>query len=122
MRRLRENEVKFIIECRHEHIPIEGNCSAIDPETDATAEQWITDQLLAGNQWAWCHIVVRARWKDFEGVDSLGCCSYESEKDFCQPGGYYDDMKSEALADLNANIERAAEQLEELIPLAEECE
>ena len=42
-----------------------------------------------------------ARWKGFEGSDCLSCCSYESEEQFRQPGGYYDDMKGTALDALN---------------------
>ena len=115
MRQLTADEVEFVLECHPEHVQIRGNCSAIDPVTDAATEIWIREQLRSGNEWSWCTVVVRARWKDFEGYDSLGCCSYKSEESFKQPGGYYDDMRRAALADLNANIERTAEQLDELL-------
>jgi hypothetical protein len=112
IRELREREVEFVLECQPEDIPVEGNASAIDPETDAETESWIYDQLERGNEWAWCAVVVRARWDGFEGTDCLGCCSYESEESFCQPGGYFDDMKKTALAHLNNILAQTARRTE----------
>lgn len=71
---------------------------------------WVHEQLSAGNQWAWFRAVVTARvtldGQTFEGVDSLGCCSYKSEDDFrqCQ---YFDDMKTEARYALLASLHTA---------------
>ena len=65
------------------------------------------EQLASGNQWAWCTVRVVATLGEFEGSDSLGCCSYASEADFKAPGGYFDDMKVEALDDLRRSIETA---------------
>jgi hypothetical protein len=114
MRQLTSNDVEFSIECLPEHIPIKGNCSAIDEDTDAATVDWINRQLENGNPWAWCTVRVVARWKDFEGDDYLGACSYESEDSFKEPGGYYDDMKNAALDNLNHNIASLANSLEEL--------
>lgn len=119
-RKLTEADVTFTIECEHEEEPIEGNASAIDPETDAETCKWIRDQLDRGNEWAWCSVKVTAKLKtastlvELEGADYLGCCSYKSEEDFRQPGGYFDDMKHEALADLQR-------QIDELAPLICDC-
>lgn len=80
-----------------------------DPETVA----WIDEQLTMGNTWAWCQVEVTATWTDpytgeeFEGHDYLGGCSYKSKVDFCEPGGYFDDMKSEAYDRLIKEIEKA---------------
>jgi len=104
MRELKEDEVTFTLECLPEDMPFEGNCSAIDEETDRAQEKWIRDQLRADNEWAWCCMKVTAKWEGYEGVDYLGCCSYESAADFKQPGGYYDDMKSQALEALNLEL------------------
>jgi hypothetical protein len=114
VRLLRTDEVEFVLEVHPEDIPIEGNCSAIDEDTDAEAARWIYDQLDRGNEWAWCTVVVKAKWKEFEGRDCLGCCSYESEESFRQPGGYFDDMRAQALADLNRNIANTSKTLREL--------
>jgi hypothetical protein len=107
---LTEADVEFTIECEPEHIPVKGNCSAIDDETDAAQEKWVYDQLDSGNEWAWCCVKVTAQWKNYKGVDYLGCCSYLSEQDFIQ-GGYFEDMKAQALADLNASIARMRQEL-----------
>lgn len=115
IRELTADEVEFVVECEGEHIPYKGNCSAIDEESDRKAETWIRNQLRRGNQWAWCSVKVTARWKGYEGHDYLGGCSYKSKDDFCQPGGYYDDMKDEALAELNKQLASAYTAVAELI-------
>lgn len=114
MRKLTERDVEFTVKCLPEDIPVEGNASAIDDATDAEIVKDIYDQLERGNQWAWCTVKVTAKWREFEGTDYLGGCSYKSEKDFTQPGGYYDDMKLEALADLNAKLIQIENSLKEL--------
>lgn len=114
IRDLRPDEVEFDAECLPEQAPIRGNCSAIDEETDRKTENWIRRQLRQGNDWAWCTVRVVARWKGYEGEDFLGCCSYRSQEEFCQPGHYFDDMKSVALDDLNTQLQSHADKLEEL--------
>lgn len=98
------DEVDFDIEYLPEHIQIWGNASAIDEETDREVENDIIDQLGRGNEWAWCAVKVTAKYKDQEGVDYLGGCSYASEKDF-MTDGYYQDMKQQAYNDLLQNLE-----------------
>lgn len=82
-----------------------------DPEDVA----FVREQIRAGNVWGWCSTHVTASWTDedgneYTGNDYLGGCSYRSRADFMQPGGYYDDMKSGAYADLVAQLERAGFQ------------
>ncbi len=115
IRELTADEVSFHIETFPEDVPIRGNCSAVDEETDKKAEQWIRNQLRRGNEWAWCRVRVVAHWKGVEGDDHLGCCSYRSEKDFCAPDGYLPQMKVEALANLNAALASQADLIEELL-------
>lgn len=115
VRELSANEVAFRIECLPEDVPVEGNALASgDDEADREQEAWILEQLDNGNDWAWCTVRVVASWHDWEGDSYLSCCSYRSEADFCQEGGYLDDMKSEALAALNASVQASAEALHEL--------
>lgn len=85
--------------CEVDQIEIRGNCSAIDPATDKETEEWIRSELNRGNDWAWCHVNVIATHDGYVGVDSLGCCSYKSEKDF-RNGPYYTDMVNQALTEL----------------------
>jgi hypothetical protein len=110
VRELTEHEVEFIIEHEPEDEPIDGNASAIDDETDRKVVKWIRDQLRRGNSWAWCKVKVSAAWNGFIGSDYLGCCSYKSEKDFKQ-GGYFADMRVEALAALNREIAATSDKL-----------
>lgn len=111
VRELTADEVVFVLECHPEDTPLRGNCSAVSDVYDEKVERWIRRQLADGNQWAWCSVVVRARWCEFDGADSLGCCSYRSEADFKQSGGYFDDMKVEALAALNEAVQDSAGRL-----------
>ena len=106
MKPLTEAEVIFKVECLGEDSPIKGNVLVSgDAEEDRKAEEWAFKQLQGGNAWAWCTIRVVACWEGFEGDDYLGCCSYKSKVDFMQPGDYYDDMKKEALKELNDKVE-----------------
>jgi hypothetical protein len=116
IRKLTQDEVEFKIECLEEEIEIHGNAQASgDHEYDVWVEDNIIRELENGNQWAWCCVHVIAQWHDFEGDDYLGACSYESEESFKQPGGYWDDMKAVALADLQTQIENALGAIEPLI-------
>ena len=115
VRELTADDVTFSLECEPEDMSIEGNCMASgDDDVDAEQEQWIRDQLDDGNEWAWCQVTVVATWREWEGKAHLGGCSYLSKEDFMQPGGYYDDLKSEALDDLNTTLTQAAEALDSI--------
>lgn len=84
-----------------EEIPVEGNAMASgDDEADRAEEQAILERLDAGDDWAWCTVVVHARLGDAVGTAALGCCSYADEDDFKAPGGYYEDLCAEALEDI----------------------
>jgi len=101
-RELTEKDVVFSVEAEPEHIPIEGNAMASgDDAADQECYDWIHAELDRGNEWAWCSVKVTAAFGNFEGTAYLGACSYKSEADFREPGGYFDDLKTEALDDLN---------------------
>jgi hypothetical protein len=96
---------EFEIECLPEDLPVRGNASFIDEETDRAIEDRIIADLERGNEWAWCTVKVTARligceW--LEGESSLGCCSYASEEDFIKNSGCLDDLKREAVKDCRA--------------------
>jgi len=101
------DDFEFMLTCECEPEPIEGNCSAWDPETDAETARWILKELEAGNEWAWCCVTVTTSLeidgKTYKGFASLGCCSYESEADF-RNTDYYSDLCLEAFRDLQAVV------------------
>jgi hypothetical protein len=96
--------INYEVIVEQDDIPFEGNCSAIDDESDRETEDWIRDQLEMGNVWAWCVIRVRATI-EIEGTeytaesDPLGGCAYASEEAFkaCE---YSTDLEEEALESL----------------------
>ncbi len=98
-RKLTVNDVKFTIVCEPEIESYHGHFDDIE------TIKWISRQLDVGNDWAWCQVTVIAKFGSLTGRDSLGGCSYESERKFCGPGEYFDDMKVEALADLQRQID-----------------
>lgn len=56
------------------------------------------------NEWKWCDVEVRVEWNGLAGSDFLGCCSYKNKEQFCQPGGYYDDMLDAAMDELREQV------------------
>ena len=88
-----------------EDLPIDGNASAIDEETDKEIARDIREQLDSGNAWAWCMAHVRVTYRGVLSSDSyLGGCSYASEKDFRNDNGYYGQMVDECIAELNKRL------------------
>lgn len=84
-------------------------------EENEQAVKWVLDQLDDGNECAWCCVLVTATernprpgFKARVGHDSLGCCSYESEKALmvmvCR------DMKPEARHDASRQKPELEEQ------------
>ena len=61
--------------------------------------------------WGWCEVEVNARIGNFQASADLSACSYKNEEDFKQEGGYFNDLKNEALADLEQNICKAEETI-----------
>lgn len=103
--------VVYSIECLPEDTPVRGNAMASgDESVDREAEDRILAELDSGNEWAWCTVRVTAEVDGIPvtGEDYLGCCSYASEEDFRQPGGYFGDMKEQAKDDLLQKLESLA--------------
>jgi hypothetical protein len=89
----------YTLEAEPEHVPIEGNASAVNEEEDAKTNKWVYDQLIEGNAWAWCTVRVTCLLDSGEqGYDTLGCCSYKSLEDFLKDP-YWEDMKDMAYRD-----------------------
>ena len=93
------------------HVTLECLPEDIEPEEqidDAEALEWICRQRERGNEWAWCMAHVIVNYNGLTGEDWLGGCSYESEANFAQDGGYYESMVEEAIGDLAAKLEALA--------------
>lgn len=95
-----------------EETSVRGNALASgDDAEDRAQEEEILRRLNNDDVWAWASVRVRVTLGDpttgraLRGESSwLGCCSYADRGDFESPGGYYDDMLAEALADLAGKI------------------
>lgn len=110
MRKIQESEVTFTLEALPENDDPAGHFASDDSEADKAMVDEINRRARCGDEWAWFCAKVTATLKlpdgsEIEGSDYLGGCSYASEEDFKQPGGYYDDMKAMALADVQRQIE-----------------
>jgi hypothetical protein len=103
MAKKKESLVSYEITIEPEDMDFRGNCSARGTEVDRETEQWIADELRAGNECAWCWVKVVARFEGYQGEDSLGGVSYRSRAELYEwliPG-----MKGEARARLRNAIE-----------------
>lgn len=102
-----KDQVVYEIEAEFDYIPIRGNALVSgDDELDRKVEDELIERVGNGDVWAWASVKVTASIPgiDLEGVDYLGGCSYRDEEDFKQDG-YYEDMKAQALEDLEKQIQ-----------------
>lgn len=113
---MNSDDIEITLDVEQDDVPVRGNASAWDDETDKRIEDEILERLDRGDVWAWAWVCVKARYKGFEGSDSLGGCSYASEDDFTQPGGYYEDMVHEARERLAEELIEAGEVVEGIAP------
>lgn len=108
---LTEADVTFTLEVEQDDSEVRGNAIASgDADLDTRIEDELIRRLDNGDVWAWASVRVVATWESmdgnkYEGDDYLGACSYEDESDFVSTSGYYEDMKAEALNQLNKQIE-----------------
>jgi len=99
--------VRYDLFIEQDDLSVRGNALASgDDAQDRACEDEILERLEAGDVWAWASVEVRASFDGFEASDYLGGCSYRDTADFLA-GGYYEDMKAEALASLIGSLEGA---------------
>lgn len=103
--------VTFTLEVHTEDLPVRGNVVASgNKEVDKEYEDKIITRIDAGDVWAWCIVVVKATieldGQKFQGYDTLGACSYDSEEDF-KVDGYYEDLKNGAVEHLKVVLQEA---------------
>lgn len=72
-----------------------------DPELVAKVRELYEE----GNDWAWCTVKVQLEWMGLTTEAYLGACSYENEEEF-KKDEYYHQMVREALDDLNKQVQR----------------
>lgn len=102
------DEVEYEVEATVSDLPVRGNAMASDDEEfNKQVEDEIIDRLERGDEWAWCDVMVVAKWNGYEGKSSwLGGNSYKDKEDFVKnSGGYYSDLCDEALRDLENNVD-----------------
>ncbi len=115
MRKLTKRDVEFVLTAEFDDLPVRGNAMASgDDALDKKVEDEIIARLERGDVWAWAAVTVEARWQGFVGRDHLGACCYRDERDFKHSEGYYPDMCSVALDDLNRKIQETADKLKSL--------
>lgn len=119
MRQLTASEVEFSIDVESEDLEVRGNASAWGEPEDTEYANEIIARLEAGDDAAWCVVVVRATWtyevngKDctIEGSAALGGCCL-TEKMECgsvvakaaEETARYHGMYEDALDDLNRSL------------------
>lgn len=109
VKQLKLDDVEWTLEVEMDDTPVRGNAQASgDKDYDRDVENRILERLGVGDVWAWAHVRVVGRYQDFTADDGLGCCSYESEKDFVKHSCYYDDMRQEVLAQLQKYVDADA--------------
>jgi len=104
MRQLTIEDIKWRVECLPEYIPISGNAiSTGNTEKDIKYERELY-QKSKTNPWAWCTIKVTGEFKGLSCDDYLGCCSYNSRKDFLECP-YYADIQNGILVDIMSQVQ-----------------
>lgn len=80
------------------------------PEEDFEEQSqidYVRGEIAKGNLFAFFCAKVTARAGGCEGVHYFGSCSYKDAADFCQEGGYWPQLKADALAELKGELESA---------------
>jgi len=94
--------------------PVEGNLIASgDEELDRETEAEVRDRLKHGETWAWAAVTVEAEVDEITGEDTLCGCSYRDTAEFIQPGGYWQDMKKQALLALRRRCQQTLAKTQE---------
>lgn len=108
----RDGTLEYDLTAEFDDLPVRGNAiGSGDDDYDRQVEDSILERLDGGDVWAWASVCVTCKVPGYDavGTDYLGGCCYADADDFKQPGGYYDDMRSEARHDLQSAL---AEELE----------
>lgn len=111
LRKLLKSEVQFEVSVEEDDTDPRGNVLVSgDEAADKAAADEVIQRLRNGDVWAWALVKVTASWKGFKAMTVLGCCSYENEAEF-RSDSYYEQMQTEALAELNSQLQMTANVL-----------
>lgn len=83
----------------------------IKVDLDEELANELIERVQSGDDWAWCVVTVRATYAGCSESDSLGGCSYASERQFRAESGYYDDMVAQAIESLAKRLEEYDEDI-----------
>jgi len=76
------------------------------PDYEEEENQAIADKYNSGNMAAWFCAKVTVTYRDLEGTDYLGCCSYNSFKEFTTTeNDYYQDMINQCINEINRQVQ-----------------
>ena len=98
MRKLLTDEVEFKIECLEEDTSPTDACHGYDLD--------VAQALFEAGEnspWGWCLVRVQATWCGIQGDAYLGGSSFADEDAFIA-SDYYEQIREEALAALNAAV------------------
>lgn len=105
MRTLTEKDVTFEV-CLEPNLHVDvtdirGSFATDDPAQDLRDADAIIARLRDGDETAWCTILVKATWGEFEADDSISGVTLDGPAD--SPEAYVDEygMKGQALERLN---------------------
>jgi len=113
IRPLTETEVRMSIDAEPEHST--PDFEQEDGSADTELIHQVLKRLEDGNEWAWCVVRVTMSWGEWKGVAYLGGCSCDSLEEFIENGDYYQDLKKDALSELNARIGDSYRMIEGLL-------
>lgn len=82
----------------------ETDISPEDSYDDPEDIKAVRERMANDEPFAWFCAVIKAERGDYEGIDSLGGCSYESREDFETMDGYFPDMVRSAMAQCQAQF------------------
>ena len=111
-RTLTSNDITVVVTAFPEEIPVKGNaiCSG-DEAFDRGVESDIVKRLEMGDIWAWATVCVTGSWEGLTMNQYLGCCCYESEEDFRNNSGYFEEMVDQAITSLNTRLQGLYERM-----------
>lgn len=110
LRRIEERDCTITLEAETEHDNPKDHFDSGDKDDDAKMVKEIWKDYESGNNWAWCCAKVTVTCGALKSEQYLGCCSFKNEEDF-KESGYYEQMISEALDELNAQLDEIKAKL-----------